>query len=272
MSIRAGIATDIVLSPLGADAAAMVDAARCLDECGFDGVWTLDHFSGSMLDRPWSREPFTVLGAMAAVTSHLRVGPLVANMVNRHPALLASAASTLQSVAEGRSVLGLGSGAAPGSQFAAEQHAIGRVLGSTEERRVHLVETIETVRLLWSGGGTYNGVHIEIDALHGVVGPETLPPIVIGASGPQTVALACEHADGVNIRVTDQTPELVHAAVQAAAGSPFEIAIYDNLDAGHPHGGAVDAWIESGVTRRTLMVPPPFDLVAIAALGDRLNA
>jgi alkanesulfonate monooxygenase SsuD/methylene tetrahydromethanopterin reductase-like flavin-dependent oxidoreductase (luciferase family) len=135
VSTRDNIATDIVLSPFGADAAAMVDAARCLDESGFDGVWTLDHFSGSMLDRPWSREPFTVLGAMAAVTSELRVGPLVANMVNRHPALLASAASTLQSIAGGRSVLGLGSGAARGSRFAAEQDAIGRVPGPVEERR-----------------------------------------------------------------------------------------------------------------------------------------
>jgi alkanesulfonate monooxygenase SsuD/methylene tetrahydromethanopterin reductase-like flavin-dependent oxidoreductase (luciferase family) len=272
VSTRDNIATDIVLSPFGADAAAMVDAARCLDESGFDGVWTLDHFSGSMLDRPWSREPFTVLGAMAAVTSELRVGPLVANMVNRHPALLASAASTLQSIAGGRSVLGLGSGAARGSRFAAEQDAIGRVPGPVEERRRHLVETIEAVRLLWGGGGVYNGTYIEIDELHGVVGPEAIPPIIVGASGPQTVGLACEHADGVNIRVTDRTPELVHAAVQTTSGSPFEIAIYDDLDVGHPHGGAVDAWIESGVTRRTLMMSPPFDLVAIAALGDRLNA
>lgn len=271
MSVRDHIATEVVVSPLGADAQAMVDVARCAAESGFDGVWTLDHFSGTMLDRPWSREPFTLLGAFAAVTRDVRVGTLVANMVNRHPALLASSASTLQSVSGGRAVLGLGSGAAPGSRFAAEQDAIGRQLGDGAARRRQLLETIEAVRLIWSGAATYEGEFVTLTGLDGVVGPEAMVPIVVGASGPKTVAIACDHADGVNIRVTPSADETVALAAELTADRDFEISIHADLELDHPTGGEVERWVDLGVASRTLTMVPPFDLGALAALGERLN-
>ena len=87
--------TDLVLSPFGADPVAMVAAAAAADRGGFAGVHTDDHFSGLVAGKAWSRDPFVVLGAIAAATDRLRVGVLVANMVNRHPAQLASAVNTL---------------------------------------------------------------------------------------------------------------------------------------------------------------------------------
>ncbi len=148
MSVRDTIATDIVLSPFGADARSLTDAARCVEDSGFDGIWTYDHFSGAMLGRPWAHDGFTLLGAIAAVTSTVRIGPLVANMVNRHVAQLASAAWTLASLAPGRSVLGVGSGAGPGTRFAAEHSAVGRTLLDAGDRRRHLVETLEGLRAI----------------------------------------------------------------------------------------------------------------------------
>lgn len=271
MTLRDLIATDLVVSPLGADAAAMLDVARCAEDSGFDGIWTLDHFSGAMLDRAWSRDAFTVLGGFAAVTSAIRVGPLVANVVNRHPSLLASAMGTLQSMSEGRAVLGVGSGASPGSRFAGEQDAIARPLGTGAERRRCLVETIEVVRLLWSGGGDYRGDHVVLDGLTGVVGPEPQVPVIVGASGPLTVALACRHADGVNLRVTPSVNARIVEAVAATVGRDFEISIHDTLQLDDPNGGPVDRWAELGVARRTLTVTPPFDLAAIARIGHQLN-
>lgn len=272
MTVRTTIATDLVISPLGASAPAMIDVARCAEESGFDGVWTLDHFSGAMLDRPWSHEPFTVLGAMAAVTHTIRVGPLVANMRNRHPAILASATASLQSLSGGRAVLGVGSGAAPGSRFAGEQEAIGRLLGSGAERREYLTETIAIVRRLFAGGGDHDGVHLHMRNLTGVVEPVPLPPIVVGASGPRTVELACRHADGVNIRVTPQTADLLRVANDLRGVAEFETSVWTELDPTHPLGGGVDEWVDLGVNRRTLAVAPPFDLPAISAMGARLNA
>ncbi len=265
------MATDIVLSPFAADGAELVEAARWIDELDFDGVWTLDHFSGSMLGRPWSREPFTLLGGMAAVTHNLRIGPLVANMVNRHPVLLASAASTLQSMSKGRAVLGLGSGAAPGSKFAGEQDAIGRPLVDGPSRRRLLIETIEAVRLIWSGGGDFDGEFVQLTGLDGVVGPEPIVPIVIGASGAKTIELACEHADGVNIRIGAGSDELIARARSVTAGSPFEISIHDDLDPVHPFGGEIDRWLDLGVDRRTLVVKQPIDRAVLEGIADRLR-
>ncbi len=271
MPLRDHLATDLVLSPFAADGAELVDIARFADELGFDGLWTLDHFSGSMLGRPWSRDPFTLLGGFAAATSSLRVGPLVANMMNRHPALLASAASTLQSMAEGRAVLGVGSGAAPGSRFAGEQDAIERALYTAPERRRYLTETIEAVRLIWAGGGDYDGEFVRLNGLDGVVGPEPLVPIVVGASGRRTVEVACEHADGLNLRITDAADELLQFARSATAGRAFEISTHEDLDADHPLGGEVDRWIELGVDRRTLVVKQPVDRATLESIATRLN-
>ena len=271
MAVSDDIATDLVISPFGADVPAMVELARCAEDSGYDGVWTLDHFSGAMLDRPWSHEPFTVLGAMAAVTDRVRVGPLVANMRNRHPAILASAAGSLQSLAQGRAVLGIGSGAAPGSRFAGEQDAIGRLLGSGAERREYLVETMQVIRQLFAGGGDHDGAHIHMRGLTGVVQPVPPPPIIVGASGPRTVALACAHADGVNVRVGPETADLLRMATERSQGGAFETSVWTDLDLGHALGGDVDPWLELGVHRRTLAIAPPFDLGAVAAVGARLH-
>lgn len=270
-TIRAAIATDLVISPFGADGADMLDVARCAEQAGFDGVWTLDHFSGTMLDRPWSRELFTVLGGFAAVTSSIRVGSLVANMVNRHPSLLASATATLQSMSAGRAVLGVGSGAAPGSRFAGEQDAIDRELGDGPARRRQLIETIEMVRAIWSGRADHQGEFWSLSGLDGVVGPEPLVPIIIGASGPKTVEVACRHADGVNIRVGPGCHDRIAQARALTASKPFEVSINDFLEPDHPTGGEVEHWVEAGVDRRALTVKPPFDLAGLAALGRRLN-
>lgn len=266
------IATDIVLSPFAANGSELVEAAALIDRLGFDGVWTLDHFSGSMLGRPWSRDPFTLLGGFAAATDNLRVGSLVANMVNRHPALLASAVSTLQSMSGGRAVLGIGSGAAPGSKFAGEHEAIGRELHGAAARRRHLIETIESVRLVWSGGGDYDGEFVTMRGLDGVVGPEAIVPIVVGASGRRTVELACEHADGLNLRVTSESDELVSFARSATSGRPFEISVHDDLDPEHPLGGEIDRWVELGVDRRTLVVKQPVDGSMLEHIATNLRA
>ena len=73
---------DLVISPFGATALEMVEVARCAEENGFNGVWTYDHMAGAMLDRGPSHDAFAILGAIALATERVRVGPLVANMMN----------------------------------------------------------------------------------------------------------------------------------------------------------------------------------------------
>ncbi len=262
--------TDLVISPFDADVRAMVEVAWLAERGGFDGVWTFDHFSGAMLGRRWSRDPFVVLGAIAASTERVRLGVLVANVVNRHPAQLASALDSLASLAPGRVSCGLGSGAAPGTRFAGEHDAIGRGLGDAPARRRHLVETIEALKVIWAGKDRLVGDHVVLDGLAGVVEPGPRPPIIVGASGARTVRLAAEHADGVNIRRGPALPDRVALVRSLTGDRPFEISVFDDLDPAHPLGGDVDTLAALGVHRRTLVVAPPYPVAAIARIGARL--
>lgn len=196
----------------------------------------------------------------------------MANVVNRHPVLLTSAAATLQSLTGGRVVLGLGAGAAPGATFAGEHDAIGRELGDLGARRRRLVETIEVMRLIWKGGGDHQGEFFTMRALEAVVGDEPQPPIVIGAGSKGTVEIAATHADGVNILIRPGWRDLVRQARDAAPDRPFEISVYDIIDLDHPTGGDTEGLAELGVDCRVLAVRAPFPSARLDAIAERLRS
>ena len=271
MNRSSSIATDLVLSPFGASATELVEAAKCADESGFDGIWVLDHFSGKLVGKGWSHEPFTVLGAIANSTKKVSVGPLVANMINRNPVLLASSFSSLQSLAAGRAVLGLGTGAPPGSKFALEQEMIGRRLEEKgDSRRERLIETINALRSIWNGDTNFEGNHFSYEDLESVIMPNTPLRIIVGANGRKMIELASNHADGVNIRVGPSIKELIHLATELAPSPDFEISIHEDFDYSHPFGGDFEKWVQMGVTKRACMVNAPFDMEAISAIGARI--
>jgi len=262
--------TDLVLSPFNADLREIVDLARAVDELdGFDGLWTYDHFSGSMVGASWSRDPFVTLGAIAAVTRRIRIGVLVANMTNRHPAQLASAVNSLQSLAPGRVTCGIGAGAAPESRFADEHSAIGQTPADGPTRAAHLVETIQSLRALWSGQ-EFRGDHVDVNSPHGILDDHPAPPIIVGATSAGTIALAAEHADGVNIRETPALAERVRTAQDHSSGPHFEISVMTDLDPDHPQGGDSSVLAELGAHRRILAVAGPLSLRALQRIAGNL--
>ena len=271
MNHSSTIATDLVLSPFGVSARELVEAAKCADDSGFDGVWVLDHFSGKLVGKGWSHEPFTVLGAIANSTKKVNVGPLVANMINRNPVLLASSFSSLQSLATGRAILGLGTGAPPGTRFALEQEMIGRRLEEEgTRRRERLIETIGVLRSVWNGDRNFEGNYFSYKGLESVIVPNTPLRIIVGANGRRMIELASNHADGVNIRVGPSIKELTHLATELAPSTDFEISIHEDFDYSHPFGGDIEKWVQWGVTKRVCMVNAPFDMKKISAIGQRI--
>src|SRR5690606_6872812 len=95
----------------------LVQRAREAEAIGFDFVWLDDHAAHPARPRaPWS-EVWTALAGLAAATTRVRLGPLVANVILRHPVLLARQARTVEQIAGGRLEVGLGAG------YAASDHA-----------------------------------------------------------------------------------------------------------------------------------------------------
>ena len=190
---------DLLLSPFDADPRQLQSTAAHAEQVGFDGIWTYDHMTGAMFDRGHSLDAFTLLGAFAVSTERVQLGPLVANLMNRHPVRLALAANTLQQLSGGRAILGLGSGAAPGSRFAREHEALGTQLADGTTRREMLIEAIAALRALWQGATSLDGQYFPIDDFNFAVGNDNPPPVIVGASGPATARLAFSHGDGINI-------------------------------------------------------------------------
>jgi alkanesulfonate monooxygenase SsuD/methylene tetrahydromethanopterin reductase-like flavin-dependent oxidoreductase (luciferase family) len=261
--------SDLILSPWGANASEMVDAARVADARGYDTVWTYDHFSGLVAGKGWSRDPFVTLGAIAAVTERVGLGLLVANVVNRHPAQLACAVNSLQSLAPGRVRCGVGAGSTRGGRFASEHDAIGRPLAGAQERQALLAETIQALRALWRGDA-FDGAHVYVAASMAVTDGADAPQIIVGASSSATIEVACEHADGVNLLPGPEFAARVAFALDRRPSETFEVSAFLALDAVHPLGGDPSLLEDLGVDRRTLHVSAPYPVDAIARIGERL--
>ena len=246
---------DVAINPFDADVSDMVDLAVRLEDGGIDGIWVADHFSGSVVNAQWSRDPFVVLGAIAQATNRVRLGPLVANVRNRHPVQLASAINSVQSLAGDRVVLGIGSGAAPGSRFAVEHVAIGRELGTARDRRRELVDQIRTFR------ATYEAPAPGLAVADG----SECPPVVVGASAWPTIEAAIEHADGVNLRRTSSVHDHI-GRVRGRADARFEVSVLDGLDAATPIPWR--RYVAGGVDRVVLGASAPFDPASLVAAAD----
>src|SRR5262249_22881341 len=105
---------DVLLDCFGAAWDDVRDAALAAADAGFDAIWVFDHVDGRVYDAPYVLEAWTVLSALAVVVPDVMLGPMVLNVANRPPGILAAMVATLQHVSGGRVLLGLGAGARPG--------------------------------------------------------------------------------------------------------------------------------------------------------------
>src|SRR5262249_33888679 len=170
------VQVDVLLDTFGAQWTDVRDAARTAAGVGFGGLWTFDHVDGNVYDASHVLEAWTVLSALAVTVPDVSIGPLVLNVANRKPGVLAVMAATLQHVAGGRLVLGLGAGARPGTRYSREQQVIGEPVYGHEQRRAEVERCIDDVRRLWRAPGFLR--------------PEPEPPVVVAARGPKMAALA----------------------------------------------------------------------------------
>src|SRR4051794_8872070 len=169
-----------------------LDSARRLDEAGYAGVWAWDHFMGrGDVTVPVVEGP-TILAMAAGATRHLTVGTFVANVMNRHPAVLARMASTLQIASGGRFLLGIGIGGHP-----KEHAAYGMEFPDAKERVARLEEAVAVIRALWTGGPVPRpSPFYPLQDAAALPVPTPPPPIVIGGETPAGARLAGRIGDG----------------------------------------------------------------------------
>jgi probable F420-dependent oxidoreductase len=164
--------------------------AERAESCGYDAVWIGD----SLTARP-RHEPLALLAAVAARTTRVRVGTAVLLPALRNPVVLAHTVATIDRVAEGRLVLGVGVGA-DNPATRAEMAAAGVPF---EQRVGRFVHGLELCRRLWTGEAvTWDGPYWTVTDQ--VVGPTPHrpggPPIWGGGSAPAAVARAGRRFDG----------------------------------------------------------------------------
>lgn len=149
------------------------------------------------------RELYVTLALCAAGTRRIRLGPRVITPLTRHPAVAASAAATLEELAPGRTLVGIGSGDSAAYNLDLKAAPL-------SELRAYAL-TIR--RLLERGSAEYHGRTARLGWARARV------PIYLAASGPRPLRLAGQIADGVVIR-TGILPEVVRdSVVQVEAGA-----------------------------------------------------
>ena len=177
-----------------------LEMARLAEAVGFDTLWLGDHllyrFADGSTRGPW--EVWTMLSALAASTSRIRLGPLVAATAFHAPAMLAKLAATVDEVSGGRLVLGLGAGWNE-VEFAA--------FGFPLDHRIDRFEEAFTIirTLLREGAVDFDGRYFQARDCELLPRPARPggPPILIGSSGPRMLRITMPHVDAWNAWYAD---------------------------------------------------------------------
>ncbi len=186
-------------TPRWSDLFAMTQRAEAL---GFDSIWLGDHLlfrfpepqdwlDGHTTAGAW--DCWSLLAALAAVTTRIQLGPLVACTSFHNPALLAKKADTVDEISGGRLILGLGAG-----WMEAEYHAFGYPFDHRVSRFEEALTIIHT--LLREGQINFEGRYYQARECElRPRGPRPAgPPILVGSASPRMLRLMARYADQWN--------------------------------------------------------------------------
>ena len=180
--------------------------ARVAEDVGFDTLWLGDHLLYRYADGssrgPW--EVWTMLSALAASTSRIRLGPLVAATAFHAPAMLAKLAATVDEVSSGRLILGLGAGWNE-TEF--------RAFGFPFDHRISRFEEAFTIirTLLREGRIDFEGQFFQARDCELLPPPARPggPPLMIGSVGPRMLEITLPYVEQWNVwyRQSNNSPE-----------------------------------------------------------------
>ncbi|MDQ3732657.1 MAG: LLM class F420-dependent oxidoreductase [Actinomycetota bacterium] len=171
----------------------------------WESVWVYDHFH--TVPKPTeeaTHEAWTLMAALAASTSRVRLGQMCTCMSYRNPAYLAKVAATVDVISGGRVEMGIGAG-----WYENEWRAYGYGFPSAGIRLAMLDEGVQIMRQLWeTGGAELDGKHYQVN--RAICRPLPLqeggiPMWIAGGGEKKTLRIAAQHADYTNF---DGTPDV----------------------------------------------------------------
>jgi len=172
----------------------VLDEFLMAERLGFDHAWLVDHLVDT--DGPPENgclEGWTLLAAIAALTTRIRIGILVSSNTFRHPAVLLKEAVTVDHISRGRVILGIGTG-----WHEDEHRRYGIDLPAPAERVDRFEEAVQMITLLMSQERTtFAGRHYRLDDARLAPAPVQRPriPILIAAHRPRMLRIAARYAD-----------------------------------------------------------------------------
>jgi alkanesulfonate monooxygenase SsuD/methylene tetrahydromethanopterin reductase-like flavin-dependent oxidoreductase (luciferase family) len=262
----------------------VLDEFTLAEELGFDHAWLVDHLvdtDGTPEDG--CMEAWTLLGAIAARTTRIRLGVLVSSNTFRHPAILLKEAVTVDHVSGGRVNLGIGTG-----WHGDEHRRFGIELPEPRERVDRFEEAVEMIdRLMRDDSTTYQGRHYRLDDARVRPRPIQRPriPIVIAAHRPRMLRIAARYADqwdtfaampgtateGVEAELADRIAQL-DAACREIGRDPAEIrrstwATRDALRSTDAYLDFVRRHHRIGFSDFSTVAPAPADMTVLRTIA-----
>ena len=209
----------------------VVAMATAAEDAGFDSVWVMDHFyqlpplggpSQPMLDS------YTLLGALAARTSRVRLGTMVTGVTYRNPAHLAKIVTTLDVISAGRAILGIGA-----AWYDVEHEGLGFDFPPAGERLSRLEEALQICRAMFTEEApSFDGTYYRIHEARNVPRPVQPggPAILVGGGGEKrTLRLVARYADMCNITGDPATiahkVEVLRGHCAAEGRDPSEVTV-----------------------------------------------
>jgi F420-dependent oxidoreductase-like protein len=215
------------------------DRALLAEEAGLDGVWVFDHFSALYADPDGPcLEGWTLLAALAAVTSRVRLGTLVTGMTHRHPSVLTTEVVTVDHVSDGRVECAIG------AAWNVEEHTeLGIEFGDRTWRADRLEEGVQVMKLLMTQDDvSFEGRIFRLD--HATYRPRPVqrphPPIWIGGEGrKRTLPIAGRYADvwhgwAENPRELAEINQIIDRSADEAGRDPKDILRASSLSISEP--------------------------------------
>ena len=282
---------------------------KAAEEMGFDSAWDFDHFAPIRGDiNGPCLEGWTLLAALAAHTTKIRIGTLVTGNTYRNPALLAKMATTVDIISGGRLYLGIGA-----AWFEPEHIAYGFPFYSAKERTERLGEALDVITKLWTAD------HPSLDGRfytlkNAPFNPPNVqrphPPIVIGGKGKKWIMpLVAKYADAWNVPIgvspqgIKNRLDIIHKECERIGRKPCDIEVqaflvlYNITDvplvgdairlgarvlenkrtaravlAGTPSDIAeqIRAYVDAGATHIVMNIQPPYDPKLLRRFADEV--